>query len=326
MLAPGLPVRRAWLSNTDELFRVEASAPSAAPGFPGEERGSEAMTRTAAEWEVLQGATDGRVVLPDSPDYGLARRPEMVRFQKVLPEAVVLCRSAADVSATIAGRDLTAGDGLECTVTTAMDRVDGFVLPRQDDDQVLAVTCRPERSTDRDAVGGSRSSQLDAQTALDPTIQVRLVDSLDHLDGLHGCVPFSVLSAVDGRMADVVRVDAPMLSVGLDATGKPGPALPASAVLRHGPDELDKVVRLSGDGVGGERGAPVGHLGGELVAVGQGVGMLLEPGGASRCHRFQFAVAFIDTLEQSAVVSAGPGQHAGPGVLLETLAARRESR
>ena len=63
-------------------------------------------------------------------------------------------------------------------------------------------------------------------------IQVRLlVDSLDHLNRLDGCVPFSVLSAVDGGMADVFRVDAPMLAVGLYATREPGPALPADAVL-----------------------------------------------------------------------------------------------
>ena len=92
------------------------------------------------------------------------------------------------------------------------------VPPRQNDDLVLAVTCRTEPSTDRDAVVGSRSLWLDAQTTLEPMIQVRPVDSLDHLDRLHGCVPFSVLSAVDGRMADVFRVDAPVLAVGLDAT------------------------------------------------------------------------------------------------------------
>jgi FAD/FMN-containing dehydrogenase len=60
------------------------------------------MTRNAAEWKVLRTAIDGRLVLPDSSDYGLARKPEMVRFHNVLPEAVVLCRCAADVSATIA--------------------------------------------------------------------------------------------------------------------------------------------------------------------------------------------------------------------------------
>ena len=53
-------------------------------------------------WDVLQGAIDGRVVLPGSPDYDSARKPEMVRFQDVRPVAVVLCGSPAEVSRTIA--------------------------------------------------------------------------------------------------------------------------------------------------------------------------------------------------------------------------------
>ena len=55
----------------------------------------------AAEWRTLQGSISGRVVLPDSPDYESARKPEMVRFHEVRPRAVVLCGSPADVSATI---------------------------------------------------------------------------------------------------------------------------------------------------------------------------------------------------------------------------------
>jgi FAD/FMN-containing dehydrogenase len=60
------------------------------------------MTASVAEWQMLQRAIDGRVVLPDSPDYGLARKAEAVRYHNVLPEAVVQCASPADVSATIA--------------------------------------------------------------------------------------------------------------------------------------------------------------------------------------------------------------------------------
>ena len=198
------------------------------------------------------------------------------------------------------------------------------VLPRQNHGLLLPVTCRTVPSTDRDAVGAG-SSQLDAQTTLEPVLQVRLVDSLDHLDCFHGRVPFLVLGPVQGRLVDVPRLDAPMFAVGLDATRKPGPALPASAVLGYGPDELDEVVWLGGDGVGAERSATGGHLGGELVAVDEGVTVLLESGRASICHRFEFALAFVETLEQPAVVSARLGQEAGPGVLLETLAARRES-
>jgi len=102
------------------------------------------MTRQAADWEALRMAIDGRLVLPGSSDYGVARRPEMVRFHNVLPEAVVLCRSAADVSATIAfarrhrlqtairsgghsvaGRSSTEGVVIDVTPMNAVAVVDG---------------------------------------------------------------------------------------------------------------------------------------------------------------------------------------------------------
>jgi FAD/FMN-containing dehydrogenase len=60
------------------------------------------VTQIAADWEGLQGAIAGAVVLPDSPDYESVRKPAMVRFESVRPAAVVLCRTPADVSATIA--------------------------------------------------------------------------------------------------------------------------------------------------------------------------------------------------------------------------------
>lgn len=53
-------------------------------------------------WEALQQAIQGRVVLPDSSDYEAVRTPEMLRFRDVLPAAIVLCASPADVAATIA--------------------------------------------------------------------------------------------------------------------------------------------------------------------------------------------------------------------------------
>jgi FAD/FMN-containing dehydrogenase len=60
------------------------------------------MTANAGAWGMLERSIDGRVVLPDSPDYESARKPEMVRFHNVRPAAVVRCASAADVAATIA--------------------------------------------------------------------------------------------------------------------------------------------------------------------------------------------------------------------------------
>ncbi len=60
------------------------------------------MTRRTADWEALEGAIGGAVVLPDSPEYESVRKSAMARFDDVRPAAVVLCRSPDDVSATIA--------------------------------------------------------------------------------------------------------------------------------------------------------------------------------------------------------------------------------
>ena len=60
------------------------------------------MTHTAADWQALQDGIAGDVILPGSRDYELVRRPAMVRFGGTRPQAVVRCRTAADVSATIA--------------------------------------------------------------------------------------------------------------------------------------------------------------------------------------------------------------------------------
>jgi FAD/FMN-containing dehydrogenase len=54
------------------------------------------------DWAALQAAIRGRVVLPGSPLYEPTRRSQMARFDRVLPQAVVLCESPADVAATIA--------------------------------------------------------------------------------------------------------------------------------------------------------------------------------------------------------------------------------
>jgi FAD/FMN-containing dehydrogenase len=59
------------------------------------------MTPTTADWQALQAATAGGVVLPDAPGYESVRRPVMARFAHLRPAAVVLCRTPADVAATI---------------------------------------------------------------------------------------------------------------------------------------------------------------------------------------------------------------------------------
>lgn len=60
------------------------------------------MARSAPDLGALQGAIAGDVVLPGSPGYELVRKPPIVRFQDVRPQAVVLCESASDVAETIA--------------------------------------------------------------------------------------------------------------------------------------------------------------------------------------------------------------------------------
>jgi FAD/FMN-containing dehydrogenase len=55
-----------------------------------------------ADWRALQGAIDGDVVLPGSPEYESVRKPVMARFEHVRPAAVVLCATPADVVATLA--------------------------------------------------------------------------------------------------------------------------------------------------------------------------------------------------------------------------------
>jgi FAD/FMN-containing dehydrogenase len=58
--------------------------------------------RFVADWEPLQEAIAGDVIPSYAPDFESARKPAMARFANIRPAAVVLCRTPADVSATIA--------------------------------------------------------------------------------------------------------------------------------------------------------------------------------------------------------------------------------
>jgi FAD/FMN-containing dehydrogenase len=78
-------------------------------------------TRTVAlDWRALRSAIEGDVVHPDSPRYEALRTPPVARFDDGFltsaaaagPEAIVLCRGPADVSATI---DFARRFGLETT-------------------------------------------------------------------------------------------------------------------------------------------------------------------------------------------------------------------
>ncbi len=56
---------------------------------------------SALEFDALNGQVSGDVVVPGSPDYELARKSAMARFEQVRPAAIVRCETPADASATI---------------------------------------------------------------------------------------------------------------------------------------------------------------------------------------------------------------------------------
>ena len=60
------------------------------------------MATVDTAWRDLTAALEGEVVLPGSPRYDEVRRPQIPRFHDVRPQAVVLCRTPADVGEAIA--------------------------------------------------------------------------------------------------------------------------------------------------------------------------------------------------------------------------------
>jgi FAD/FMN-containing dehydrogenase len=77
------------------------------------------MTSPTPDWNALQGAISGEVILPCSPDYDSARKPAITRFHNVRPRAVVFCKTPADVSEAIsfavhAGLRTAARSGRHC--------------------------------------------------------------------------------------------------------------------------------------------------------------------------------------------------------------------
>jgi FAD/FMN-containing dehydrogenase len=53
------------------------------------------------DWDALQGAIAGNVILPDSLEYESVRKPAMARFHDVRPQAVVQCNKPSDAAETI---------------------------------------------------------------------------------------------------------------------------------------------------------------------------------------------------------------------------------
>jgi FAD/FMN-containing dehydrogenase len=98
------------------------------------------------DWRALQDAVAGDVVLPGSPGYDEARKPAIARFHDTTPQAVVRCRTAADVAEAIwfagryglrvaprsgghcfAGRSSTDGIVIDVTLIDAVSVADGVV-------------------------------------------------------------------------------------------------------------------------------------------------------------------------------------------------------
>ena len=77
------------------------------------------MTAPAAGLAALRGAIAGDVVVPGAPEYDAVRRTAIARFDDIRPQAVVRCRTPADVAATIgfarrSGLELAVRSGGHC--------------------------------------------------------------------------------------------------------------------------------------------------------------------------------------------------------------------
>jgi FAD/FMN-containing dehydrogenase len=76
---------------------------------------------------ALQGVVAGDVILPGSPEYEQVHRPVTARFHNVRPRAVVLCKTATDVSETIS---FASRAGLETAVRSGGHSVAGLSSTR----------------------------------------------------------------------------------------------------------------------------------------------------------------------------------------------------
>jgi FAD/FMN-containing dehydrogenase len=59
------------------------------------------VARAVPDWNALQGAVSGEVVLTGSPGYDSTRKPAIARFDDARPQALVLCGTHEDVAETI---------------------------------------------------------------------------------------------------------------------------------------------------------------------------------------------------------------------------------
>jgi FAD/FMN-containing dehydrogenase len=96
------------------------------------------MTSSAPDWDALQAAIEGAVVLPSSPDYESIRKLVIATFHDVRPRAVVSCETPADVSKTIS---VARRSGLP-TAT----RSGGHCFAGRSSSQGVVIDVRPMRS------------------------------------------------------------------------------------------------------------------------------------------------------------------------------------
>jgi FAD/FMN-containing dehydrogenase len=93
---------------------------------------------SAADWSALEGAIEGDVVVPGSPDYEQARKPAIARFHDARPQAVVRCETAEDVAEAIA---FARRAGLR-----AVPRSGGHCFAGRSSSEGIVVDVRPMRS------------------------------------------------------------------------------------------------------------------------------------------------------------------------------------
>jgi FAD/FMN-containing dehydrogenase len=184
------------------------------------------MTPTASDWDALQRGIDGDVVLPGSPDYDSLRRPAIPRFHDVLPQAVVLCRTPADVAETIR---LARRTGLP-TAT----RSGGHCFAGHSSTGGIVVDVTPMRSV---SVSGEVATVGPAGCG--PTVGIAgltLGGGLGILGRTHGLTADHLLAAqvvlADGRVVDCDQHHDPELFWALRGAGGGFPGVVTSLAFR----------------------------------------------------------------------------------------------
>jgi FAD/FMN-containing dehydrogenase len=99
------------------------------------------------DWRALEASIDGSVILPQTPGYEDARRPAIVNFHDVRPQAVVRCWTASDVAETLryaarVGLPLAVRSGGHCFL--GRSSTSGIVI---DTTPMNAVTVSGDRAT-----------------------------------------------------------------------------------------------------------------------------------------------------------------------------------